>query len=128
MVGRKDLNILVGANIKREREKAGFTQDQFSELLGIGSKSLSSIERGVVGVSLATLLKICDILHICANALLYEQNRKNDVDSIAEQLQKLSPEQFEIASDVMANLLKAFSLENQISSTCYKRTRKICNL
>ena len=111
MDGRKDLNVLVGANIKREREKAGFTQDQFSELLGIGSKSLSSIERGVVGVSLTTLLKICDALHISANALLYEQAQKNDADSITLQLQRLSPEQFQIASDVITNLIKAFSLE-----------------
>lgn len=111
MDGRKDLNILVGANIKREREKAGFTQDQFSELLGIGSKSLSSIERGVVGVSLTTLLKICDALHISANALLYEQAQKNDANSITMQLQRLSPEQFQIASDVITNLIKAFSLD-----------------
>ena len=111
MDGRKDLNVLVGANIKREREKAGFTQDQFSELLGIGSKSLSSIERGVVGVSLTTLLRICDILHISANVLLYEQTQKNDADSIALQLKMLSSEQFEIASDVMTNLIKAFSLD-----------------
>ena len=111
MNDRKDLNVLVGANIKREREKACFTQDQFSELLGIGSKSLSSIERGVVGVSLTTLLKICDILHISANVLLYEQTRKNAVDSIALQLERLSTEQFEIASDVITDLIKAFSLE-----------------
>ena len=108
MDSRKDLNVLVGANIKREREKAGFTQDQFSELLGIGSKSLSSIERGVVGVSLPTLLRSCDILHISANVLLYEQTQKNDADSIALQLQLLSAEQFEIASEVMTNLFKAF--------------------
>ena len=105
------MNVLVGANIKREREKAGFTQDQFSELLGIGSKSLSSIERGVVGVSLTTLLRICDILHISANVLLYEKSRKNDVDSIALRLEQLSAEQFEIASNVMTNLIQAFSLE-----------------
>lgn len=111
MDGRKELSLLVGANIKREREKAGFTQDQFSELLGIGSKSLSSIERGVVGVSLTTLLKICDVLHISANALLYEQAQKNDADSITMQLQRLSPEQFQIASDVITSLIKAFSLE-----------------
>ena len=111
MNGRKDLNVLIGANIKREREKAGFTQDEFSELLGIGSKSLSSIERGVVGVSLTTLLRICDILHISANVLLYEQTQENDVDSITLQLKMLSAKQFEIASDVMTNLIKAFSLE-----------------
>ena len=109
MDGKKDLNVLVGANIKREREKAGFTQDQFSEKLGIGSKSLSSIERGVVGVSLTTLLRICELLHISSNVLLYEQTRENDVDSIVLQLKRLSAEQFEIASDVMTNLMKAFS-------------------
>lgn len=112
MDSKKDLHVLVGMNIKREREKAGFTQDQFSELLGIGSKSLSSIERGVVGVSLTTLLKICDILHISANVLLYEQSRENDADSIASQLKMLNAEQFKIASDVMTDLFKAFSLEN----------------
>lgn len=112
MDGRKDLNVRIGANIKREREKAGFTQDQFSELLGIGSKSLSSIERGVVGVSLTTLLKICDILHISANVLLYPKTKENDLDSITFQLKMLNPEQFQIVSDVMTNLLRAFDLEN----------------
>lgn len=111
MNGRKDLNVLVGANIKREREKANFTQEQFSELMGIGPKSLSSIERGVVGVSLTKLLRICDILHISANVLLYEQSQKNDVDSITLQLTTLSAEQFEIVSNVMTNLIRAFSLE-----------------
>jgi len=105
------LNVLVGANIKREREKAGFTQERFSELLGIGSKSLSAIERGVVGVSLATLLRICDILHISANVLLYEQAQRNDAESLAFQLKMLRSEQFEIASAIMTNLIKAFSLE-----------------
>ena len=112
MDDKKELNVIVGSNIKREREKAGYTQDQFSELLGIGSKSLSSVERGVVGVSLSTLLKICDILHICANVLLYEQNRKNDEDSITMQLSMLNDEQFKIASDMIKNLIKAFSLES----------------
>lgn len=110
MSDRKEINVIVGANIKREREKAGFTQEQFSELLGIGSKSLSSVERGIVGVSLTTLLKICDTLHLSANAFLYEQSQKNDVDSIALQLNMLSTEQFEIASNVMSELIKAFSL------------------
>ena len=105
------MNVLIGANIKREREKAGFTQDRFSELLGIGSKSLSSVERGVVGVSLATLLNICDILRISANVLLYAPSQKNDVDGIVLQLERLTPEQLEIASDVLTNLMKAFSLE-----------------
>lgn len=111
MDGKKDLNVLVGANIKREREKAGYTQDQFSELLGHGSKGLSAIERGIVGVSLSTLLKICELLHISPNALLLAQTQKNDIDSIVSQLEKLDPKEFEIVSNVIVSLLKAFALE-----------------
>ena len=111
MERKKELNVIVGANIKREREKAGYTQDQFSELLGIGSKSLSSIERGVVGVSLTTLLKICDILHVSANVILLEHSPKNNAEGILSQLEQLSPEQFDIASEMISALLKAFSLD-----------------
>lgn len=44
---KKQINSIVGQNIKREREKAGYTQERFSELIGIGPKSLSAIERGI---------------------------------------------------------------------------------
>lgn len=107
---RKEINVIVGANIKREREKAGYTQDQFSEMLGIGSKSLSSVERGVVGVSLTTLLKICDLLHVSTNVILLEETHKNDLEGILAQLERLDPDQFEIASEMISALLTAFSI------------------
>lgn len=112
---RKEINVTVGANIKREREKAGYTQDQFSEMLGIGSKSLSSVERGVVGVSLTTLLKICEILHVSTNVILLERTHKNDLEGVLSQLEQLNPEQFALASEMLAALLKAFSLNQQQS-------------
>ncbi len=107
---RKEINVVVGANIKREREKAGYTQDQLSEMLGIGSKSLSSIERGVVGVSLTTLLKICEILHVSTNVILLERTHKNDMEGICFQLEQLSQDQFDIVSEMIGALLKAFSM------------------
>ena len=111
MMEKKELNVLVGINIKREREKAGFTQDQFSEMLGIGSKSLSAIERGVVGISLTTLLKICDILSVSTNTILKENCEKNNIQNITDQLERLTPSQLEIAEDMLNKLIKAFALE-----------------
>lgn len=111
MKDKKELNVLVGINIKREREKAGFTQDQFSELLGIGSKSLSAIERGVVGISLTTLLKVCDILSVSTNTILKENCEKNNIQNITDQLERLTPSQLEIAEDMLNKLIKAFALE-----------------
>lgn len=111
MKERKEINVLVGANIKREREKAGYTQDRFSEMIGVGSKSLSAIERGKVGVSLTTLLKICSTLSISSNTLLFENTAKNSVQDITERLEQLTPEQFAIAHDMLCKLLEAFALE-----------------
>lgn len=107
-MNKKELNLLVGANIKREREQAGYTQDQFSERIGLGVKSLSAVERGVVGVSLSTLLRICDELSISSNVLLSAKSRQNDVQSITDRLAVLTPSQFEIVSGTLNNLLKAF--------------------
>ena len=49
MDSKKDINISIGGNIKKAREKAGLTQERLSELIGIGPKSLSAVERGTVG-------------------------------------------------------------------------------
>ena len=110
MKDKKEINILVGANIKREREKAGYTQEQFSEMIGIGTKSLSAIERGTVGVSLTLLVKICNTLCISSNVLLFESTPKNDVQSITERLERLTPKQYDIANGVLCKLFEAFSL------------------
>lgn len=107
---KKEINILVGANIKREREKAGYTQERFSEMIGIGTKSLSAIERGTVGVSLTTLLRICKVLSISSNTLLFENTPRNDVQGLTERLEHLSPEQYEIARVIICKLLEGFSL------------------
>jgi transcriptional regulator with XRE-family HTH domain len=109
MSEKKELDILVGNNIKRERTKAGYTQEQFSELIGIGTKSLSAIERGTVGVSLTTLLRICKVLSISSNSLLFENTPKNDVQDITGRLERLTPAQFEIAKAVLCKVIEAFS-------------------
>lgn len=113
---KKALDILVGGNIKRERIKAGYTQEKFSELIGIGTKSLSAIERGTVGVSLTTLLKICRVLSISSNSLLFENTPKNDVQALTERLERLTPEQFAIAGDVLCKVLEAFALGEKEAS------------
>lgn len=109
---KKEIDILVGNNIKRERIRAGYTQERFSELIGIGTKSLSAVERGTVGVSLTTLLRICKVLSISSESLLYETSKKNDVQGITERLERLTPEQFAIVSDIFGKVLEAFSLSD----------------
>ncbi len=110
---KKQLDLLVGSNIKRERIKAGYTQEQFSERIGLGTKSLSAVERGQVGVSLTTLLRICKVLSISSDTLLYESTQKNDVQAMTEQLERLSPAQFSIVRCVLGKVMEAFVLNEE---------------
>ncbi len=110
MEQKKDINISVGSNIKRARERAGLTQEQLSELIGIGPKSLSAAERGAVGISLTTLQKLCDTLSVSSDMLLFGEGSQNDVKGLVSRLERLSPKQYEIARDVLLKLLEAFSL------------------
>lgn len=110
MKERKAVNILIGSNIQRERERAGLTQEKFSEMIDVGEKFLSSIECGASGLSITTLLKICNTLHVSSDTLLFEQAAKNDVENLTELLERLSPEQLRIVSDVMYKLMEAFAL------------------
>ena len=106
---KKQIDIQVGKNIKRERENAGYTQERFSELIGIGPKSLSAIEQGRVGVSLSLLLRITKLLGISTDSILLSEQSKNDVDDLAKRLQNLPRQQFVLIQDIVYKVLEIFS-------------------
>ena len=108
---KKQINIVVGQNIKREREKAGYTQERFSELVGIGPKSLSAIERGTVGVSLSLLLRVAKLLGVTTDCILLPEQNNNDVDDMAVRLQKLPYHQFVLVRDIVYKVLQTFSMK-----------------
>ena len=110
MKDKKALNIEIGIRIKQEREKAGLTQERFSELIGLGPKSVSAVECGAVGVSLSTLQRICRVLSVSSDALLFGAQAQNDAIDLVARLERLSPAQFQIASDLLNKLLEAFAL------------------
>ena len=108
MTEKKDLNVLIGANIRQARESAGFTQEKFSELIGIGPKSLSAIERGTVGISLAALRRVCSTLSVSSDAILFGRTETNDVSTLTARLALLPPEKFRLCSEIICKLLEAF--------------------
>ena len=89
MQEKKEINIEIGARIKAEREKAGLTQERF-----------------------ATLKKICQVLSVSSDAILFgkKNEEQNQASDLAARLERLSPEEYEIAKDVIFKLFEAFSL------------------
>lgn len=54
---KKEINIIIGENIRAYSKKAGYSRENFSELVGITPRFLADAETGFVGVSLTTLKK-----------------------------------------------------------------------
>lgn len=113
MQDKKQINIEIGARIKDEREKAGLTQEKFSELIGLGPKSVSAFERGTVGISFTTLKKICQVLSVSSDQILFgpREQKENDLSDLIQRLERLSPKQYAITREIVLKLLEAFSLE-----------------
>ena len=110
MKEKKPINVAIGQRIKQNRESAGLTQEALAEMVGLGVKHISAIERGAVGVSLNTVQTICRVLCISSDALLMDDSSKNDVSALTSRLARLSPKQYKIAEEMLNKLFEAFAL------------------
>ena len=110
MKEKKPVNMEIGRRIRRQREAAGLTQETFAELVGLGVKHISAIERGAVGVSIATVQTICRVLSISSDAILMDTPQMHDAAALAERLARLPERQYRIAEAVLNQLLEAFVL------------------
>ncbi len=106
---KKEINVKIGNQIRIAREAAGLTQDRFAEMVSLATKNVSDIERGVVGISIGTLVRICETLSISSDSILFGETSGNDAHSISDRLSNLPPEQFEIAADIINKLFEAFA-------------------
>ena len=97
-----------GEKLQSLRQRAGMSQDALAERVGLEPKSLSAIERGVVGASLSTLKAICVSLHVSSDALLFGTGGENDPRALTAMLSRLTLRQFAIAEDMLKKLLEAF--------------------
>ena len=64
--------MIFGGNIKRLREQHKLSKKQMAEIMGVGTKTLTSIENGVIPPRARAdiILKICDYFCINAQELL----------------------------------------------------------
>lgn len=110
-------NLILGENIKREREKAGYTQERFSEIIDMTPNNLSAVERGVASVSLKMLRRICEALKVSADDLLFGQREKSDGEALIRKLERLDARQMCIVQEVLSALLEAFALKKEDGET-----------
>ena len=68
-ISKSDIDKIFGKILRDYRVKAGFTQEELAEKIGISLKYISRIENGNNGVKTQTLIKYMNILGIYPNTL-----------------------------------------------------------
>lgn len=84
---------LVGQAIARQRTRAGLTQEEVAERLGVGNEAVSRIERGIVIPNIARLFELAEIFGCEASELLTESSPRAEDQAahISRLLTPLSP-------------------------------------
>ena len=102
MKAKKELNIQIGSRVKTARETMRYTQENLAERIDV-----SDLERGAVGASLPTIIKLCQVLHTSSDFLLMGKEGENTVDHLTEKLRHISPKQLELVERGISLMLEA---------------------
>ncbi len=92
----KDVNILIGSNLKKLREERGYSLSKLSEIVQVSKSMLAQIEKGETNPSVGTIWKIANGLRVSFTSLLNEEEspvrviRRKDIQGIYQEDQNYS--------------------------------------
>ena len=64
--------------IRKAREDMGYTREQFAEKLDVSVSYLAELERGRTGISVKMLIKVCNVLGLSSDYVLFGSQRTED--------------------------------------------------
>ncbi len=90
--------------IRKAREDAGYTRERFAELLDVSVSYMAEVERGRTSISLKTLVKICDLLGLSADYVVFGTARTED-DQLLDKLHRLDRRYLPLVESILNQLL-----------------------
>ena len=96
--------------IRRAREKQGYTREKFAEKLDVSVSYLAELERGRTGISVKMLIKICNLLGLSADYVLFGESRSEDLQRL-DAIRRIDDKYLPLLDAVTAELL-ALSLKD----------------
>ena len=64
--------------IRKAREEQGYTREKFAEKLDVSVSYMAELERGRTGISVKMLIKVCNLLGLSADYVLFGEARAED--------------------------------------------------
>ena len=90
--------------IRKAREDAGYTREKFAELLDVSVSYMAEVERGRTGISVKMLIKICDVLGLSADYVLFGEKRCGD-EQRAQRIGRIDSRYLPLLDGVIGELL-----------------------
>lgn len=98
----------IGQRIREERSKFNLTQEKFAEIIDMSTIYVGQIERGERRMSLDTLIKVSDSLHVSLDYLIRGSSQTNipkDDTELNEILSRCSKKEIGIITDIAKTVL-----------------------
>lgn len=96
----------IGTNLYKARKEKGYTQQQLAEMIGVTEQTISNAENGGKAMRPENIAKICKVLGISADYLLFGTENRAALSVSEEEFAKLTPEQRESIRQILDNCLK----------------------
>lgn len=111
----------IGAAIAAARERAGLTQDQVADRLGLGPQAVSRVERGTVIPSAVRLYELAEVFDCRVDDLLISASDRaaDQALAIARQIQSLAANERILVTGLVSQLT-----EHLASKPVSKRPRR----
>lgn len=82
----------------------GYTREQFAEKLDVSVSYMAEVERGRTGISVKMLIKICDLLGLSADYILFGTNRDDDT-MILDKIHRIDDKYIPLLNRIITELL-----------------------
>lgn len=90
--------------IRKAREDMGYTRERFAEALDVSVSYLAELERGRTGISVKLLTKVCSVLGLSADYVLFGQGRDDDALR-ADRISRIDDRYLPVLDGVIRELL-----------------------
>ena len=90
--------------IRKAREDLGYTREKFAEKLDVSVSYLAELERGRTGISVKMLIKVCNVLGLSADYVLFGADRQDDALRL-DAIHRINEKYLPLLDKVIAELL-----------------------
>lgn len=90
--------------IRKAREDMGYTREKFAEKLDVSVSYLAELERGRTGISVKMLIKVCNVLGLSADYVLFGTERTED-EMMLDAIRRIDEKYLPLLDKVIEELL-----------------------